>query len=418
MQKIQLENLWAKTSNTFCMAKFHEATIWLYSGKIASCHHNPFHSTGSTVETFYNTADKRNQQKSMLAGEKPEPCNYCWKLEAQGLTSDREYKSVSYPDHLTPENYLDPGFNFKPKVLELAFQKTCNLGCSYCNADFSSQWANDIRNNGVYENITTDARRHYQRPIEQYNDNSVDFDLFWAWFDSVVDNIDIIRITGGEPLLHEQTFDLLDRVRTKNPNVKIAINSNLCQKPLVLERFKEKIKGIKQVSIYTSNESADHVAEILRDGMNYQEWLDNIKFLDDAGLDHIFVMTTIGAMCLQNFDKFLEDVIHLRHSMHTPISIDFNFLTYPEFQSFKILDQMLIDQYYDKYEKVFAKLLPQFNEHETNRYSRLLTLLDVRESSDQPALAKDFVYFIKQFAQRRNKDISKIDIFGHLNDNL
>jgi hypothetical protein len=122
--------------------------------------------------------------------------------------------------------------------------------------------------------------------------------------------------------------------------------------------------------------------------------------------------------CLQNFDKFLEDIIRLRQGMRTPISIDFNFLTYPEFQSFKILDQMSIDQYYNKYEKVFARLLPQFNEHETNRYSRLLTLLDVREAPNQTALAKDFLSFIKQFAQRRNKDISKIDIYGHLNDDL
>jgi len=416
MIKIELDQLKSQTSNTFCMAKFHEATMWLYSGKIASCHHNPFHNTGFSVDTFYNTPEKRRQQQAMLAGEQPDPCNYCWKMEAQGLTSDRYYKSISYLNPLPAENYLDPEFNFKPRVLELAFEKTCNLGCSYCNADFSTQWVNDIKNNGVYVNIVTDSRKHYQRPADSYHSDSADPAVFWRWLDTVIDELDIIRITGGEPMLHEQTFNLIDHVREKNPDIKVAINSNLCQKPVVLERFKQKIKGIKTVSLYTSNESADHVAELLRDGMNYQEWLANIKFMDDAGLDHIFVMTTIGAVCLQNFDKFLMDIIQLRQTMKTPISVNFNFLTYPEFQSFQALDQMSLDSYYEKYQRFFAGILEQLNTHETERYQRLLTLLDRHQDPNQPALAEDLLSFFRQFAQRRTKQLDNIEVIGRLSE--
>ena len=411
MDTIKLHQLIKETSPTFCMAKFHEATIWLYNGKIASCHHNPFHDVGNTVETFYNTPVKREQQSLMLNGEKPDACGYCWKLEEQGLTSDRHIKSGNYPDHLDAVEYFYPATNFKPRVLELAFQKTCNLGCSYCNADFSSQWLNDIRVNGTYSNIFTDTRKHYQRPAEEYKESPVDLTLFWSWLDSVIDNIDIIRVTGGEPLLHEETFTLLDHVRSKNPLVKIAINSNMCQKPTVLERFVEKVKGIKNVSIYTSNESAGHVAEILRDGMDYQQWLNNVFTLDQAGLDHIFIMTTINSVSLQNFDQFLLDMSKLRTQMRTPITIDFNFLSYPEFQSFACLSQEALDHYSAKYSAFIQGKDHKLNITEVANYQRLLTRLNQPVAENQDKLAKDCYSFYQQFGQRRGKDISKLELF-------
>lgn len=414
MDTEKLHQLIRQTSPTFCMAKFHEATIWLYNGKIASCHHNPFHNVGNSVNTFYNTVEKREQQQHMLAGEKPNGCNYCWKLEEQGLASDRYNKSRSYPDHLTPAEYLNPLSQFKPRVLELAFQKTCNLGCAYCNADFSSQWANDIRVNGTYNSIFTDNRKHYQRPIEEYNDSPANLDLFWTWLDSVIDNIDIIRVTGGEPLLHEETFALVDRVRLLNPQVKVAINSNLCQKSTVLERFIEKVQGIKNVSIYTSNESSGHVAEILRDGMNYEYWLDSLLKLDSAKLNHISIMTTINAVCLENFDRFILDITDLRSRMQTPVSINFNFLSYPEFQSFACLNQQALDYYFEKYSAFIAQNSHKLNNHEIAGYQRLLTRLNQPVDKNQIDLAGDCYSFYQQFGQRRNKNVNKLEIFNFI----
>jgi organic radical activating enzyme len=414
MEIVKLDNLLSATSPTFCMAKFHEATIWLYSGKIASCHHNPFHDVGNTVETFYNTPVKREQQKRMLAGERPDACGYCWRLEDQGSVSDRRIKSLNYPHHLDAGNYLRPDYPFRPQVLELAFQKTCNLGCSYCNADFSTQWVNDIRNNGVYKNIVTDQRLHYQRPITDYQDQPVDTEIFWQWLRGIATGLDIIRVTGGEPMLHEETFQLLDLVRELNPRIKIAINSNLCQKPTVLERFKEKIKGLKKVSIYTSNESAGQVAELLRHGMDYNQWRANLASLDDAGLDHIFVMTTIGAACLQNFDRFLLDVIETRSGMKTPVTVDFNFMTYPEFQSISVLDQLHLDYYHDRYERWFLTHADRLTAQEKVKYPRLLARLKQPKADNQLKLAGDCKSFFQQFSQRRGVDASILKVIKAL----
>ena len=42
------------------------------------------------------------------------------------------------------------------KTLEIAFDANCNFACSYCNASFSTQWQNDIKKNGAYQNLVSD----------------------------------------------------------------------------------------------------------------------------------------------------------------------------------------------------------------------------------------------------------------------
>jgi MoaA/NifB/PqqE/SkfB family radical SAM enzyme len=402
MKKIELKNLQDNTSNTFCMAKFHEATIWLYNGKIASCHHNPFHNVGNTVETFYNTSTKRDQQYEMLNGGKPKGCDYCWKLEEKGAVSDREIKSLNYSFHLDPNSYLNVNYNFKPNVLELAFQKTCNLGCSYCNADFSTQWVNDIKNNGIYDNILTDQRKHYQRPITDYKDDPVDMNLFWQWFDTVVEDLEIIRVTGGEPLLHEETFDLFEKTALLNPKIKIAINTNLCQKPLVINRFIDKVCSYKNVIIYTSNESSGEVAEYLRDGMNYDEWLSNLKLVSQH-VNEIGIMTTIGAIALQTFDQFILDISNIRKETNTKIELKFNFLTYPKFQSFDSLTALEKQFYYIRYNNFFESNKKLLTDFEIIEFKKFLMLLNTEEDTNQIHLRNDLINFNNQYSVRREK---------------
>jgi hypothetical protein len=39
------------------------------------------------------------------------------------------------------------------KTLEIAFDRTCNFACSYCNPAFSSTWVRDIKQKGSYKNF-------------------------------------------------------------------------------------------------------------------------------------------------------------------------------------------------------------------------------------------------------------------------
>jgi len=408
-------NLRNEISPTMCLAKFHEASIWLYSGKIASCHYTPFLQVGNTVDTFYNPEEKRQQQKEMIAGQQPSACNSCWNFENLGLNSDRTRKSMSFADHLPIENYLDTNFVFKPKALEIAFQNTCNLGCSYCSPQFSTQWTNDIRINGLYENINTDDRRHYQRTIAEIEELYAppDIKLFWDWFDTVADSLESIRVTGGEPLMHEEVFEVFSLMESRNPKIECVVHTNLCQKSKIIERFLNNISKLTRVRVNVSNESAGPVAEFIRDGMNYKEWLDNLAVLCNSTAEAVTVSTTCSAISMQSLDLLYRDIIGMRKNTKIKPYISINMVDKPRFQSLDVLTKeervFYKNKYVDFFQSVEHELLPVEHEH----CQRLITFLDPDlVPENQIELRKDSDVFFEQYSQRRNKEINFSKFIG------
>lgn len=406
MEHPKLKKLIELTSPTMCLAKFHEASIWVYSGKIASCHYTPFIQVGDTVDTFYNPAEKRDQQKRMLNGEQPPACDSCWRYENLGLTSDRTRKSLSFKDHLETEDYKNPNYVFKPKALELAFDNTCNLACSYCSPQFSTKWINDIRINGVYQNITTDDRRHYQKDLAEINQmiNPPDLKLFWDWFETIASGLESIRVSGGEPLMHEDVFKLFARMTEINPDVECVIHSNLCQKPVVLDRFFDKIKNLSNLRMNISNESAGEVAEFIREGMVYSEWLANVEQLGNSTVKEFSISTTVSAIALQSLDQMYLDIIDIRSRTKVKPYISINMVDKPEFQGFACLSREERDFYIDKYTKFYTDIKDKLLHVEHEHYNRLLKFLDDGfVSENQIELRRDSDIFFEQYTKRRNK---------------
>ena len=144
-------------SSSFCGAKWYNATIWLGSGMTTSCHHPLPHFVSpeeaeANPKAIHNTPQKKMERDMMQRGERPRGCEYCWKIEDMGpdYISDRIYKSKIYSNEdLIIAKDTDSSADFDLQTLEIAFDRTCNLGCSYCNPAFSTSWVKDIKNNDV-----------------------------------------------------------------------------------------------------------------------------------------------------------------------------------------------------------------------------------------------------------------------------
>ena len=90
-------------SDSFCGAKWYNATVWLGSGMTTSCHHPLPHKIDPEAvklnpKLLHNTPEKKRQRSQMKCGERPSGCEYCWKIEDMGneYISDRIYKSNIY----------------------------------------------------------------------------------------------------------------------------------------------------------------------------------------------------------------------------------------------------------------------------------------------------------------------------------
>ena len=133
----------------------------------------------------------------------------------------------------------------------------------------------------------------------------------------LADNLEEIRITGGEPIMHKGTWKLFDWFE-QNPdrgrNMRFAINSNLCPtKPAIFEKLIEKSWIVPNLEIYTSMEATKHQAEYIRDGLDYDFWKDNIhQVLKRGNIKKVHMMMTINSLCLTTITEFMEEMLQLR----------------------------------------------------------------------------------------------------------
>ena len=414
-------------SSSFCAAKWYNATIWLGSGQTTSCHHPPAHlvdpdQVRTNPRLLHNTDQKKADREKMIAGERPPGCEYCWKIEDMGkdAISDRVYKSRIYPIEA-----LDEAFNTAPdtdvnlRTLEIAFDRTCQFACSYCNPAFSTTWVKDIRNNGPYHNLVSDGRNHFTHTHDsaqlfKITESNPYVNAFFAWWETDLHHtLTELRITGGEPLMSQHTWRLVDWFRDNQgrSSTRLAINSNLGT-DIDIDRLLASTEGMA-IDLYTSNEAVSVQAEYIRDGLVWDDWANNVERLLDSGqFRGIHVMCTINALCLTTLDQLLECIMNWKLEYgQEAISFTLNILRFPSFQSPLVLPDAQRTVYRQRLVTWLAHWADSefIQEHEINHTQRLIDYLDVvktphSDAFDRPKLLNDFRQFYTQYDQRRGKD--------------
>jgi len=421
-------------SESFCAAKWYNATIWLGSGQTTSCHHPLPHAIDveaikTNPRAIHNTPRKKQERAMMQRGERPSGCEYCWKIEdiasqedeSDEIISDRVYKTVIYED-----GDLNEAFNTNAEqdinlqTLEIAFDRTCQFACSYCNPAFSSTWVKDIRRNGGYTNLVSDGRNHFTHEHDHsqlYTITDVNpyVEAFFKWWETDLHKtLKELRITGGEPLMSGYTWRLIDWFRANRDKsaTRLAINSNLGFEQDKLERLLDATEGI-ELDLYTSNESIGRHAIYIRDGLDWDQWCSNVVYLLDSGkLRGLQVMCTINALCLISLSEFLRSIVELKKKYgKDAINFSLNILRFPSFQSPLVLPLEVREDFADELSRSYNNMRNTYicHEFEMNQLSRLIDYLRTVDSPHSGALSReilqrDFKNFYEQYDQRRGKD--------------
>jgi organic radical activating enzyme len=362
----------------------------------------------------------------MLVGQRPSGCEYCWKIEDMGrdAVSDRVYKSKIYPIEI-----LDQAFNtpveqdIDLRTLEIAFDRTCQFACSYCNPAFSSTWVRDIDRNGPYTALVSDGRNHFTHnhssaQLYRFGETNPYVTAFFEWWESDLHRtLQELRITGGEPLMSGETWKLLDWFRENRgrSTTRLAINSNLGMEYDVIERAIDACEGTP-LDIYTSNEAVGVQAEYIRDGLVYSQWEYNMeRIMKDGKLRGLHVMCTINVLCLESLPEFLTRLMQWKNKYGQDFpNFTLNILRFPSFQSPLVLPNKIRTQHRDRLQNWLDQWTNNvmLQEHERNHVQRLIDYLDVvktphSEAFDMPKLLNDFREFYTQYDQRRGKNFTE-----------
>lgn len=432
-------------SPSFCAAKWKQVTIHLATGLTHSCHHPsphkiPLEEIKRNPSALHNTQFKKEQRKMMLEGVRPAECDYCWKVEDNDDTgrvfSDRITKSAEpwANDYISDIVKKPWDADANPSYLEVSFSNVCNFKCSYCGPSFSSKWVEEINEHGPFQltseryNDVTWLKQQDKMPIPEREENQY-VDAFWHWWPSLVNDLKVFRITGGEPLLSKHTFRVLDYlIENPKPHLELNINSNLHVPDKLLDEFIAKMKVIQEkgcvlsFKLYTSCEAYGMQAEYIRTGLDYTKWYMNCrKILREIPNSHLTIMATYNALSVTSFNKFLEQVLALKQDFtvqpHRPnaVSLDVPYLRYPEFLSVWILTPDFVDLIEDHvtymYQNMQQTYWPPlcgkgFFDYEINRMKRVFYVAKgmIKEHPNTELIEKrrkDFYLFVNEHDKRR-----------------
>jgi pyruvate-formate lyase-activating enzyme len=419
-------------SSSFCLAKWYNATIWLGSGMTTSCHHPLPHkidpiAVQTNPKLLHNTPEKKEQRRQMQCGERPDGCEYCWKIEDMGpeFISDRVYKSKIYTtEELSDAFTRDHNEDVDLRTLEISFDRTCNFACSYCNPAFSTTWVKDIKNNGSYNNLVSDGRNHFthahaENQLFGLNEYNPYIEAFFKWWESDLHHtLQELRITGGEPIMSPELWRLFEwfKENVDKSQTKLAINSNLGGKPELIDRLVEARTHLPSLDVYTSCEAIGAQAEYIRDGLDFDAWWDNICKLHEADIN-THCMMTVNALCLPTLPDLIFKILETRKTVGKDFAVfSLNILRFPSFQSCLVLPQHVKDICAGRLKHI---LLWDLHEFERGQVTRLIEYLHTvekphNEAFEMPKLHNDFKQFYQQYDVRRNKNFE--ETFPELKD--
>jgi organic radical activating enzyme len=428
-------------SPSFCLAKWYQVTIHLQNGLTHSCHHPPTHKINleglqENPSQLHNTEYKKEQRLLMLKGIRPKECDYCWKIEDshQDNISDRILKSSedwAFP-YLQEAISKPVDFNFNPTYLEVSFGHSCNFKCIYCSPYISSSILGEYQKYGHYKQMPNFSLETLKKtglyPLPE--DNNPYVEAFWNWWPSLVQDLKYFRITGGEPLLNKNTFKFLEFIDGHPmPNLTFSVNSNLGIPDSQFESFLNLVSKIvasnkvKHFEFYTSIDTFGAQAEYIRDGLNYEKFISNVrKFLTVMPSNcKIILMCTFNALSVANFRNFLEDVCILKNDFRDTetrfprLVLDMPYLRHPSFLSLAILTpdfKSLINRDLKFLKSKGSETLGSgwlFTEHEISKMERILNwFTSLKEDSIRRNLRKEFYHYINEIDKRRGRDFLSV----------
>lgn len=420
-------------SPTFCMAKYHHTQLYLQTGQTHSCYHPaphaiPLEGLDENPAGLHNTPQKKFERKQMWGGGKPRGCQYCWNIEGLGpeYVSDRHIRNASI---YTPQRFAEiqeNGYemNVNPQYIEISFSNVCNFKCGYCNPNASSPYQAEIEKYGPVLTV----KNHRLDPagiiILKEEDNPY-VEAWWKWWDEMKNDLTILRITGGEPLLHRSTWKVFDKLKEEPlPNLELNINSNLGSKRELVQKLVDNVNTVvhegyvKKFKLFTSIDTWGPKAEYLRTGMNLELWEKNLELYVTETHSPVTLMITFNILSVTSFKELLKKILEWRKKwshlvydnspydrkirfdtpyLKEPLQYDMNILPKEEFMPY--MDEAL--QFMK--DNVDEKDVTKFSELEYEKFRRVVDYMRTAKYRDDVILEgrNDFWNWFDEYDRRR-----------------
>lgn len=251
-----------------------------------------------SIEEIWNSPGITDFRKTIMSGKTDERCKNCFKREENGFTSLRQITNKKY-SHKNQRAIESRNENFKvhqsPVYFDIRFSNVCNLRCRICGPWSSSSWYNDALQLGM---LTPE-----KPAITQAFTN---IEKFFNEFENTIDYLEELYFAGGEPLVIEEHYSLLNLLIARNKtNVKLTYNTNFSSFRYKNYNVLELWKKFPNISIAASLDAEGERGEFLRKNIVWEKVIENRKLIQKE-LPHLefIVSPTINIYNLLHLPDF------------------------------------------------------------------------------------------------------------------
>jgi MoaA/NifB/PqqE/SkfB family radical SAM enzyme len=257
----------------------------------------------NTIKEIWNQEPMKKMRIHMLNDQPVSACSRCYEQESTGFVSGRE-SANKHHGHLinrVHETKSDGTLDrFELTYWDIRFSNLCNLSCRSCGHIFSSSWYQDQVKLAGPDWKKTHKVLNYAGRFETD-----------AW-DQLVDHIEHVEqiyFAGGEPLLMEEHYKILDElVRQKKFNVRLIYNTNFTHTNLKDRSVFEYWKLFDSVSVGASLDGSGRHGEYIRKGTEWSKIEQNrIDMMETCPAVDFYISPTLSIMNAWHLPDFHRD---------------------------------------------------------------------------------------------------------------
>lgn len=241
------------------------------------------HANLSTIEQYQNSAELRDLQISFNQNLKDQSCSACWKLEEQGIISQRL---------LTLSEIINCSSGKIQKV-KIYTGSECNISCMYCFPNVSSTFRNLWKNT----NKLSIPINHGKKTVLTYD---IEMDNYIR---NNLDQIKYITALGGEPMMSKKFINLIDYlIQTQ---AAAAIEMYIVTNGTVISRETiKKLSKFKKIALSVSIDAVGLANDYIRWPSKFQDIEKNLGLIKATVRCNI--IPTISALNIARLPELYE----------------------------------------------------------------------------------------------------------------
>jgi radical SAM protein with 4Fe4S-binding SPASM domain len=297
------EEFLLKESKTFCIYPWIHLHAYPTGEAYPCCHAEMANSVGNcrqqSLAEIWHDQPMQQLRHNMLNEVKSDACNRCYEQEAAGFFSGRRSANKHHGHHVKKLE-ANP---FEMTYWDIRFSNLCNLRCRSCGHIFSSQWYQD------QARLAGPEWRERNQALNYAGRTETDM---WQQLEPHLDYVEQIYFAGGEPLLMEEHYNILEElVKRKRFDVRLIYNTNFTHTRLKDRSVFEYWKQFRSVAVGASLDAMGDRAEYIRKGTKWHEVEQNRRDMIEICPEvDFYISPTLSIMNADHLPDFHRDWVN------------------------------------------------------------------------------------------------------------